>query len=105
MKWPNDIYANGITKIGGLIVNSQLLQNNAICNIGCALNVNNSNPTLCINDLIKDYNRNYNKNLSLLEYEKTFAQIFTEIEKLLERVQNGDLALLYELYYKYWLHG
>ena len=104
LKWPNDIYANGITKIGGLLVNTMLQQTNAICNIGCAINLNNSTPTTCINDLIKDYNRNHQKKLPLLGYEKLLALIFTEIESLSNAVQAGDAKYLYDLYYKYWLH-
>lgn len=34
VKWPNDIYANGERKIGGLIVNSTIEADQAICNIG-----------------------------------------------------------------------
>ena len=34
VKWPNDIYVNGERKIGGLIVNSTIEADQAICNIG-----------------------------------------------------------------------
>jgi biotin--protein ligase len=34
VKWPNDIYANGERKIGGLIVNSTIEADQAVCNIG-----------------------------------------------------------------------
>lgn len=34
LKWPNDIYANSEVKIGGLIVNSIIEGDMAICNVG-----------------------------------------------------------------------
>lgn len=34
VKWPNDIYAYSSVKIGGVIVNSMVDSNAAICNIG-----------------------------------------------------------------------
>lgn len=34
VKWPNDIYVDGSVKVGGLIVNSIIEGNTAICNIG-----------------------------------------------------------------------
>jgi biotin---protein ligase len=104
LKWPNDIIANGTTKIGGLVINSAMESTRAICNVGVGLNLSNSNPTLCIHDVIKEYNTRYNKSLPLLTHEKTFALIFNEIEMLLKRTQTGDFDHLYELYYNYWLH-
>jgi biotin-(acetyl-CoA carboxylase) ligase len=34
VKWPNDIYAGGLKKVGGLLVNSMIEGDIAICNIG-----------------------------------------------------------------------
>lgn len=105
LKWPNDIYANGVSKIGGILVNAQIVDKMAICNAGCAINLSNSKPTTCVNDLIKDYNRSANKNLPLLTYEKTLASIFTEIEYLMDKVQNEGISQLKGMYYRYWLHS
>lgn len=105
MKWPNDIYVNGTTKIGGLIINSIINQSTSIINAGCALNISNSAPTTCINDLIDSLNSRLNKNVPHLSYEKTFAIIFNEIEDILNRVQKGDFEYLYNLYYQNWLHS
>lgn len=105
LKWPNDIYANGSTKIGGLMINTSIDATKAILNIGCGINLSNSNPTVCINDLIQTYNARTGKRLALLEHERFFAIIFNEIESLFNRVQSGDFDYLYKLYYKYWLHG
>ncbi|KAG5672279.1 hypothetical protein PVAND_002417 [Polypedilum vanderplanki] len=104
VKWPNDIYVNGEIKIGGLIVNSIIEADSAICNIGLGVNLSNSIPTTCINDLIKEYNKKHSGNLKELSYEKTLAIIFNEIESILNRIQDGDINHLYELYYACWLH-
>lgn len=105
MKWPNDMYANGTTKIGGLVVNTELNSTTAICNVGVGFNLNNSIPTTCVNDMIKTFNLKNNTNLPYLEYECFFANVFNEIEQLMDIVQAGDFQYLYDLYYKLWLHS
>lgn len=101
LKWPNDIYAGGRTKIGGVIVNSQLQSSQAVVNIGCGVNLSNSRPTMCINDLISKLD----KNLPPLGIERMLALVFNEIERIYDLVQQGDIQMLSELYYRYWLHG
>lgn len=71
---------------------------------GTGINLSNSSPTICINDLIKKYNDASNKKLKKLSFEKLLALIFSELEGLLNIVQNGNLDRFYELYYKYWMH-
>ncbi|XP_055701269.1 biotin--protein ligase isoform X2 [Phlebotomus papatasi] len=107
LKWPNDIYANGTVKIGGLITTSIIESQMAVCNIGCGINLDNSNPTLCLNDLIREFNTQTSGKLPLLRYEKILALIFNEIERIFRRVQEGShgLEYFYELYYKFWLHS
>lgn len=105
MKWPNDIFANGNTKIGGIIANTELTGDLAVCNIGVGFNLDNSIPTTCVNDLIKTYNLKNNTDLPYLEYEPFFANVFNEIEHLTDIVQKGDFGYLYDLYYKLWLHS
>ncbi|EDV47891.1 biotin--protein ligase isoform X2 [Drosophila erecta] len=106
IKWPNDIYANGNQKIGGLVINTTLQGSQAIVNIGSGINLDNSKPTVCINDLIREYNaRVPNNKLPILKYEILIAMIFNEIERLLAEVQNGDFDSFYVLYYSLWLHS
>ncbi|XP_020713946.1 biotin--protein ligase isoform X1 [Ceratitis capitata] len=104
LKWPNDIYANGTQKIGGLIVKTTLAGSKVMANIGCGINLNNEKPTTCINSMIGDYNTTSRKNLPLLKYEEFIALTFNEIERLLEIVKSGDFDYFYELYYEHWLH-
>lgn len=106
LKWPNDMYAYGNTKIGGLVVNTELNAGLAICNVGVGFNLNNSIPTTCVNDMIKAYNIKNNTKLPYLDYECFFANVFNEIEELLYVVQtHSDFDYLYDLYYKLWLHS
>lgn len=104
IKWPNDIYAKN-TKIGGIIVNSQMNVTDAVCNIGIGINLSNSMPTICINDLINEYNMKNDSTLPNLTLEKTLALMFNEIERLMEIVQSGNVQYFLDLYYKHWLHG
>ncbi|XP_053697240.1 biotin--protein ligase [Sabethes cyaneus] len=106
LKWPNDIYAKRIIKIGGLIINSRLQGNQAIVNIGCGLNVNNSSPTGCIDDLIREFNAQNGTDFPCLKIEQTLALVFNEIERLYEVVQSDESGMqhLFDLYYKNWLH-
>lgn len=104
LKWPNDTYANGINKIGGLVVKTTLFGTNAIVNIGCGINLDNAKPTTCINDMIRDYNNSNQKNLPSLKYEQFLALMFNEIERLIELVQKGEFESFYKLYHELWLH-
>uniref|UniRef100_A0A182QK98 BPL/LPL catalytic domain-containing protein n=1 Tax=Anopheles farauti TaxID=69004 RepID=A0A182QK98_9DIPT len=104
LKWPNDIYAYGASKLGGSIFNTQVDSTLAIVNIGVGLNLSNSKPTLCLNDLIAQYNTKHSTTLPQLSYEKTFALIFNKLEELYERVQCKGIDELQEEYYRHWLH-
>ncbi|XP_054733910.1 biotin--protein ligase [Anastrepha obliqua] len=104
LKWPNDIYANGVQKIGGLIVKTTIFGSKIIANLGCAMNLDNKKPTTCINDMIQEYNTANRANLPLLKYEEYVAMTFNEIERLLEKVKSGNFDYFYEQYYTQWMH-
>ena len=55
IKWPNDIYVNRNTKIGGILCNAQHDPHTKTFTVivGVGLNVNNSEPTTCLNDVIR----------------------------------------------------
>lgn len=100
LKWPNDLYAHSSIKIGGLVIASTVEEKQAVVNIGCGINLSNSEPTLCINDLITSLG--VRKSLPLEDF---LAIVFNEIERIYETVQEGNLDYLYELYYDHWLHN
>ena len=52
IKWPNDIYSNGM-KVGGILCHSTYRQKDFHVVIGVGLNLDNGQPTTCVNDIIK----------------------------------------------------
>lgn len=105
IKWPNDLYMFSAVKIGGIVVSTIVEEKIAIVNVGCGINLNNENPTTCLNNVIKRYNKEHSKNLPPFIYEEFIAGIFNEIERIFDIVQKGDLDYFYKLYDKFWLHG
>lgn len=104
IKWPNDIYVGTSIKIGGLIVRTHINSSNYICNIGAGLNLSNSKPTICINDVISQYNEKYKANLEKFSYERYMALVFNQLEYLLDCVERNNIKHFHSLYYQYWLH-
>ncbi|XP_011695670.1 PREDICTED: biotin--protein ligase isoform X3 [Wasmannia auropunctata] len=104
IKWPNDIYIGNSIKIAGIIVSTRLQEAIIIGNIGAGVNLSNSKPTSCINDVILQYNQKHGTKLKTLSHEKYLALVFNEMETLLDILQNGNTEHFYQLYYKYWLH-
>ena len=51
IKWPNDIYSNGM-KIGGILCHSSYRSKEFCVVIGVGLNLDNSQPTTCVNDAL-----------------------------------------------------
>ncbi|XP_066259980.1 biotin--protein ligase [Euwallacea similis] len=105
IKWPNDLYINNSVKVGGAMVNATVLGEMSSLNIGCGINLSNSNPTTCINDVIRDVNNRTGSNIPEITLEKYMAQVFNETEKLINRFQIGDVDYFYDYYYEYWLHN
>lgn len=69
--------------------------------LGIGINLDNSTPTKCLNDIIKEHN----KQLRLLEREMLLALILNRLEYLYEQIkETNDLNEFFDLYYKYWLH-
>ncbi|XP_076762420.1 holocarboxylase synthetase-like protein [Xylocopa sonorina] len=104
LKWPNDIYAGNNIKIGGMIINTQIISDLCICNVGVGINLFNKEPTCCINDLVNAFNQVSNGKLKMISYEQYFAIVFNEIERWLHIVQSGNIDLFLDAYYTYWMH-
>ncbi|XP_037065522.1 biotin--protein ligase isoform X2 [Peromyscus leucopus] len=105
VKWPNDIYYSDLMKIGGVLVNSTLMGETFYILIGCGFNVTNSNPTICINDLIEEHNKEHETGLKPLRADFLIAKAVTVLEKLIDRFQDQGPDGVLPLYYKYWLHS
>ncbi|XP_029070661.1 biotin--protein ligase isoform X2 [Monodon monoceros] len=105
VKWPNDIYYSDLMKLGGVLVNSTLMGETFYILIGCGFNVTNSNPTICINDLITEYNKQHGAELKPLRADCLIARSVTVLEKLIDTFQDEGPNGVLPLYYKYWLHS
>lgn len=68
------------------------------------VNVSNKEPTICINDIIKQYNKEHGTHLAELPLEMLLARTVTCMESLIADFQmNGKEGFLRK-YYKWWLH-
>ncbi|XP_006886845.1 PREDICTED: biotin--protein ligase [Elephantulus edwardii] len=105
VKWPNDIYYSDLMKLGGVLVNSTLMGETFYILIGCGVNVTNSNPTICINDLIIEYNKQHQTDLKPLSPDLLIARTVTQLEKLISTFQDRGPNGVLPLYYKYWVHS
>ncbi|XP_070606505.1 biotin--protein ligase [Erythrolamprus reginae] len=105
LKWPNDIYYSDLMKLGGVLVNSTLTGDTFHILIGFGFNVNNSNPTVCINDLIMEYNKTMNTTLEPLNADCLIARSVTILENLINIFQEKGPNGILPMYYKYWVHS
>ncbi|XP_075119565.1 biotin--protein ligase isoform X2 [Leptodactylus fuscus] len=105
VKWPNDIYYGNVMKLGGVLVNSTLMGNTFHILIGCGFNVTNSNPTICINDLIYEHNKRYKTNIDPLRVDTLIARSVTALERLIHVFQKEGPNGILPTYYKYWVHS
>ncbi|XP_004634453.2 biotin--protein ligase [Octodon degus] len=105
VKWPNDVYYSDLMKIGGILVNSTLMGETFYILIGFGCNVTNSNPTICINDLIEEYNKQNQTDLKPLRADYIIARAVTVLERLIDMFQDQGPNGVLPLYYKYWVHS
>uniref|UniRef100_A0A3B3HVL4 Holocarboxylase synthetase n=1 Tax=Oryzias latipes TaxID=8090 RepID=A0A3B3HVL4_ORYLA len=105
VKWPNDIYYSNLLKLGGVLVTSTVLGSTFYVLIGCGINVTNSNPTVCINDLIQQYNRQNGCSLEPLSCSLLIARTVNCLETLIGRFQQEGPDGVLPIYYKRWLHS
>ncbi|XP_068281402.1 biotin--protein ligase isoform X4 [Nyctibius grandis] len=105
VKWPNDIYYSDLMKLGGVLVNSTLIETTFHILIGFGFNVNNSNPTICINDLITKFNKEEGTKLKPLTADCLIARTVTVLERLIDIFQEKGPNGVLPCYYKYWVHS
>lgn len=71
---------------------------------GCGFNVSNSNPTICINDIIQQHNQENGTNLQTFSIEELLGSVISTMETLINDFQKNGCEPFCDLYYKYWLH-
>lgn len=75
------------------------------CLLGCGFNVSNSNPTICINDLVVQHNRERGSKLSPLSPAQLIGRSVTLLEQLISDFQLYGPEAVLPIYYKRWVHG
>ncbi|KAJ9049770.1 biotin holocarboxylase synthetase [Entomophthora muscae] len=115
LKWPNDIYAIDYSadepikrKVGGVLVNSSFASQSFSMIIGIGINVTNSSPTICINDLVHQLNLKSGKPpLVFFTMEEVLARFHARFRNLYTqflRDASGFSPFL-DSYYSNWLHS
>ncbi|KAG7515365.1 biotin-protein ligase isoform X1 [Solea senegalensis] len=105
VKWPNDIYYSNLMKLGGVLVTSTFIGSTFHLLIGCGFNVTNSNPTICINDLIQQHNMEHHCSLQPLSCAQLIARTVNCLDALFKNFQKGGPDAVLPTYYKRWLHS
>ena len=78
-----------------------------VCSIhptGCGFNVSNSNPTICLNDLVALHNREHGTGLAPLSISLLIARSVSTLEALIADVQEKGPDAALPTYYKRWMH-
>ena len=68
------------------------------------VNLANSKPTISINEIISQHNKEHNTNLEPLVLEEILARTVNNIETLVDDFQDNGSDLFLTNYYKRWLH-
>ncbi|KAI5080778.1 hypothetical protein GOP47_0004553 [Adiantum capillus-veneris] len=100
IKWPNDIYANGV-KIGGVLCSSTYREKKFDVVAGIGLNVGNQKPTTCLDTLLQEVV----SEAPLYKREELLAAFFVKFEALFERFNTEGFGPLQSSYYEKWLHS
>nr|CAD1834589.1 unnamed protein product [Ananas comosus var. bracteatus] len=99
IKWPNDLYLNGL-KVGGILCTSTYRSKNFNVCAGIGLNVDNEKPTTCLNAVLQEKTSSHR-----LKREDILASFFNKFENLFEIFSDQGFQFLEELYYDTWLHS
>ncbi|KAK2659623.1 hypothetical protein Ddye_006156 [Dipteronia dyeriana] len=100
IKWPNDLYLNGL-KVGGILCTSTYKLKKFNVSVGVGLNVSNEEPTTCLNAALRklcDSAYQYRR-------EDIIAAFFNKFEIFYDLFVNQGFQTLEELYYQTWLHS
>ncbi|KAG2278315.1 hypothetical protein Bca52824_060870 [Brassica carinata] len=100
IKWPNDIYLNGL-KVGGVLCTATYRSKKFDVSAGVGLNVDNEQPTTCLNAVLKDLS----PTSDLFKREEPLGAFFDKFEMLFDLLMRRGFKSLEELYYRTWLHS
>ncbi|XP_058190038.1 biotin--protein ligase 2 [Rhododendron vialii] len=100
IKWPNDLYLNGL-KVGGILCTSTYRSKKFNVSAGIGLNIDNEQPTTCLNAVLQKLTSiSYQ-----LQREDILAAFFNKFEDLFDLFIDKGFQPLEQLYYQAWLHS
>jgi len=100
IKWPNDIYLNGL-KIAGISCNSKYISGIFNVSSGVGLNLDNVEPTTCLNAVLRKLISTQHK----IKREEFLSAFFNKFEDYFETFLRQGFVVLEDLYYQTWLHS
>ncbi|CEF71337.1 Biotin--protein ligase [Strongyloides ratti] len=99
VKWPNGIYYDKKVKIGYVRMKCSVYGNVYKCIISGGINIDNSKPTTCINDLLPNYKD------PKLSVPIVIAEILNNFEKYSKNFERKGCEQFIGNYIKYWMHN
>ncbi|XP_065880934.1 biotin--protein ligase 2-like [Euphorbia lathyris] len=100
IKWPNDIYLNGL-KVGGILCTSTYRSKKFNVSAGIGLNIDNDKPTTCLNGVLRELSPSAPK----LRREHFLSTFFNKFENFYGLFTSQGFQPLEKLYYSTWLHS
>ncbi|XP_041013451.1 biotin--protein ligase 2-like [Juglans microcarpa x Juglans regia] len=100
IKWPNDLYLNGL-KIGGILCTSTYKSKKFNVSVGIGLNVDNQKPTTCLNAVLREHSDVAYR----FSRQEILAAFFNKFERFYDLFIDQGFQSLEELYLKTWLHS
>ncbi|KAK4429693.1 Biotin--protein ligase 1, chloroplastic [Sesamum alatum] len=100
IKWPNDLYLDGL-KVGGILCTSTYKSKKFNVSAGIGLNVSNEKPTTCLNTVLQRLGCVTHQ----LQRGDIMAAFFNKFENFYDIFINQGFQALEELYCKTWLHS
>ncbi|AOA63392.1 Biotin:apoprotein ligase, covalently modifies proteins with the addition of biotin [Komagataella phaffii GS115] len=124
IKWPNDIYIlkpefvedvskiphgeAAYVKVGGILLNTNIFDEQYHMVAGCGLNVNNAAPTTSVNSVISAINEVRAKKgltgIPPVEMEVVLAGFLYHLERMFNEFKTSGFSPFLDLYYRRWLH-
>ncbi|GMP79292.1 hypothetical protein CsSME_00034896 [Camellia sinensis var. sinensis] len=99
IKWPNDLYLDGL-KVGGILCTSTYKSKKFNISAGIGLNIDNEKPTTCLNAVLQKLTSVTYR----LQREDILAAFFNKFETLFDLFIDKGFQPLEQLYYETWLH-
>lgn len=118
IKWPNDIYYGGV-KIGGALIHTTWASSKFCVLTGIGLNVSNSQPTTCLDDIIikqraqpqqQQQQQGGSGQLQAaadarVNKEQLLAAVLTHLESCFDAFESQGFSPLKPLYLASWMHS